>query len=289
MQFLYCADLEGGAPAAELRDAFWEFVTESDRRHLQTAICRAVHHLAHGRPDRLALFVERRAAADAVLASRPHAEPLAGALRRIDELESGWSAAFATLERLPKDGDDATVARNLEAALDAFFRSDRELAAARQRFFDALADLPALAGPMEGLAAAIRRLQRISDRLRMIEEPEKFPAQTDLSRIRESRLELSELRRRADALVDELLAHKERIDQALAEVVDHYAPERIDAVDRAILRLGCYELLHTDTPPKVAINEAVELAKRFGTSDSGRFVNGVLDRIARIAQTSRSD
>ena len=70
-------------------------------------------------------------------------------------------------------------------------------------------------------------------------------------------------------------------DAALAAVVENYAPERIDPVDRAILRLATHELLHTDTPAKVAINEAVELAKRFGTSDSARFVNGVLDCIAR--------
>jgi N utilization substance protein B len=64
-------------------------------------------------------------------------------------------------------------------------------------------------------------------------------------------------------------------------VVDHYAPERIDPVDRAVLRLATHEILNAGTPHKVAINEAIELAKRFGTSDSGRFVNGVLDRIAR--------
>ena len=81
-----------------------------------------------------------------------------------------------------------------------------------------------------------------------------------------------------------MLAHKEAINAALAEVVDNYAPERIDPVDRAILRLATHEILHAGTPVKVAINEAIELAKRFGTSDSGRFVNGVLDRIARGAE-----
>ena len=64
-------------------------------------------------------------------------------------------------------------------------------------------------------------------------------------------------------------------------MVDNYAPERIDPVDRAILRLAIHEILHGSAPPKVVINEAIELAKRFGTSDSKRFVNGVLDRVAR--------
>jgi N utilization substance protein B len=115
----------------------------------------------------------------------------------------------------------------------------------------------------------------------MVEEPEKFPEQTDLARIRDFKAEIRELRRRADELVDAVLAGKEAIDAALAEVVDHYEPGRIDPVDRAILRLATHEILHSGTPVKVAINEAIELAKRFGTSDSRRFVNGVLDRIAK--------
>ncbi|MDP6209406.1 MAG: transcription antitermination factor NusB, partial [Roseibacillus sp.] len=72
------------------------------------------------------------------------------------------------------------------------------------------------------------------------------------------------------------------IDRNLTEVVDNYSPERLDRVDRAILRLGTYELLFDDeVPPAVAINEAIELARAFGTTESPGFVNGVLDRVAR--------
>jgi N utilization substance protein B len=281
VQFLYCADLEGGADPSALRDPFWDFVTESDRRSLQLATFRTVHHLAQGREGRLAEFVERQAAASSLLAAWPEAESLKSALQRIAELESGWSATLAKLERLPKDDDDASVAENFSAALEEFFCNDRKLAAARCRFFETLEDFPKLRGPLEAISASIRRLQRVSDRLRMVEEPEKFPEQADLARIRDSKAEIRELRRRADELVDAVLAGKEAIDAALAEVVDHYEPERIDPVDRAILRLATHEILHARTPVKVAINEAIELAKRFGTSDSRRFVNGVLDRIAR--------
>lgn len=281
IQFLYCADLEGGADPAALRDPFWDFVTESDRRSLQIATFRTVHHLAQGREDRLAEFVSRHAAAMTLLAAWPEAETLKNSLRRIAELESAWSTALAKLERLPRDDDDASVAESFSEALDRFFCNDRDLAAARGRFLDETADFPKLRGPLEAVAASIRRLQRISDRLRMVEEPEKFPEQADLARLRDSKSEIRELRRRADELVDAVLAAKEGIDASLAEVVDHYAPERIDPVDRAVLRLATHEILNAGTPHKVAINEAIELAKRFGTSDSGRFVNGVLDRIAR--------
>jgi N utilization substance protein B len=283
VQFLYCADLEGGADPSALRDPFWEFVTESDRRSLQLATFRTVHHLAQGREGRLAEFVERQAAAETLLAAWPEAESLKNALRRIAELESGWSTALAKLERLPKDDDDASVAGKFSAALEVFFQNDRDLSAARQRFFEALEDFPKLRGPLESVGATIRRLQRVSDRLRMVEDPENFPEQSDLARIGESKVELRELRRRSDELVDAVLARKGVIDAALAGVVDHYAPERIDPVDRAILRLATHEILNDDAPVKVVINEAIELAKRFGTTDSSRFVNGVLDRIARDA------
>jgi transcription antitermination protein NusB len=286
VQFLYCSDLEGGADPSALREPFWEFVTESDRRRLQIATFRTVHHLALGRQGRLEEFVGRLPAAERHLAAWPEAEALKSELRRISELESGWSTAFAKLERLPKDDDDdASVARSFNAALEALFRIDRDLAASRRRFLADLEDFPSLRGPLEAVAASIRRLQRISDRLRMVEEPEKFPDQTDLARLRETRAEIQELRVQADQLVDAILAHKEAVDARLAAVVENFAPERIDPVDRAILRLGTHEILHAGVPPKVVINEAIELAKRFGTTDSGRFVNGILDKIAKTASS----
>ena len=281
IQFLYCADLEGGADPAALRDPFWDFITESDRRSLQVATFRTVHHLAHGRESRLAEFVERENAATTLLTAWPEAEPLKSGLRRIAELESSWSTALAKLERLPKDDDPESVAANFGPALEHLFRIDRDLWSARTRFLDGLEDFPALRGPMEAVAATIRRLQRISSRLRMVEEPEKFPDQADLASLRDSKNKILELRRRTDELVDQVLTNKPSIDQSLAAVVDNYSPERIDPVDRAILRLATQEILYGAIPPKVAINEAIELAKRFGTSDSKRFINGVLDRIAK--------
>jgi N utilization substance protein B len=283
VQFLYCADLEGGADPAALRGPFWDFVTESDRRSLQLATFRTVHHLAHGREGRLAEFVERQSLANTLLSAWPQAESLKIDLKRIAELESGWSTSFAKLERLPKDDDDASVAESFGDALQVLFKTDRDLAAARRRFLEGMEDFPALRGQMEAVAATIRRLQRISDRLRMVEEPEKFPEQGDLARLRDSKADILALQKKADALVDFILSKKEQIDATLAAVVENFAPERIDPVDRAILRLGTYEILHEAAPPKVVINEAIELAKRFGTTDSRRFVNGVLDKIAKQA------
>lgn len=69
------------------------------------------------------------------------------------------------------------------------------------------------------------------------------------------------------------------LDAIIAEHARGWRVERMPAVDRNVLRIGVYELVHTDTPPGAVIDEAVELAKRYSTGRSGAFVNGVLDAV----------
>jgi len=85
-------------------------------------------------------------------------------------------------------------------------------------------------------------------------------------------------------LYDGVLAHLADIDQRLAEAAENWRLARMAAVDRNVLRLGAFEILQTpDTPAEVAINEAIELARRYGSGESPAFVNGVLDRLRRGA------
>jgi N utilization substance protein B len=81
-------------------------------------------------------------------------------------------------------------------------------------------------------------------------------------------------------LVDGVAAHQAELDGLIKKYSEHWRLERMVAVDRNLLRLAVYELLyHPEIPPKVVINEAVELAKRYGPELSGAFVNGLLDQI----------
>ena len=114
IQFLYCSDLEGGADPAALREPFWEFLTDTDRRNLQIATFRTVHHLAHGREERLSDFVQRAQPALAHLTGLPKAEAIKDALNRLLALESSWSLAFLKLGKLPKTGEDSGVADERE-------------------------------------------------------------------------------------------------------------------------------------------------------------------------------
>lgn len=91
----------------------------------------------------------------------------------------------------------------------------------------------------------------------------------------------SDLAEYASSLVTGVVEHLEEIDERIAAVAQNWTLERMPIVDRNIIRLAAYEVLFCDEiPTGVAINEAVELAKAFGTDDSPKFVNGVLGRIA---------
>ena len=84
-------------------------------------------------------------------------------------------------------------------------------------------------------------------------------------------------------LYDGVVAQGADIDRRLGEAAANWRLVRMAAVDRNVLRLGGYELLYApETPPGVALDEAIELARRYGSADSPAFVNGVLDRLLRL-------
>jgi N utilization substance protein B len=95
------------------------------------------------------------------------------------------------------------------------------------------------------------------------------------------RLKQSELVQFARELVAGVRRNRAELDERLSKTAANWGLERMAATDRNVLRLGAYEILHTDTPGAVAINEAVELAKRFGSAQSAQFVNGILDRFLK--------
>jgi len=83
-------------------------------------------------------------------------------------------------------------------------------------------------------------------------------------------------------MLDELVPKIAEIDGLLAGYLQGYKVERLSRVDREVLRVAVYEMLYRDDiPPKVAVNEAIEVAKHFGTDESGKFVNGVLGKMVK--------
>lgn len=99
-----------------------------------------------------------------------------------------------------------------------------------------------------------------------------------------------EARAFAKRLIDGTQERLEDLNQAIQSVAQNWDVARMAVVDRNVLRLAAYELLHCDDiPPKVAINEAIELGKRYSTQNSGAFINGILDKIkSRYADSAKA-
>ncbi len=102
---------------------------------------------------------------------------------------------------------------------------------------------------------------------------------TDLADFVSMRGDPVEVKGLAADLVKGVLLHREALDREIEKVTENWTLSRMATIDRNVLRLAAYELIFTETPSPVVLNEAVELAKTFSTEHSGAFVNGILDRI----------
>lgn len=94
-------------------------------------------------------------------------------------------------------------------------------------------------------------------------------------------------RRFAEGIVRGVIEFREKLDARLEQYARNWSVSRMSAVDRTVLRMAAFEMLHRPDTPRVAvIDEAIELVKRFGDHESGRFVNGILDRLLREIRDS---
>ena len=91
-------------------------------------------------------------------------------------------------------------------------------------------------------------------------------------------------------IYDEVVSHQTEIDKSISATADNWRINRMLPVDRNLLRIGTYEMLHAaePVPPAVAIDEVIELARRFGSADSPSFVNGILDKIVKKSQAAKN-
>lgn len=97
-------------------------------------------------------------------------------------------------------------------------------------------------------------------------------------------LEANEQDRFMDELVEGVKNNQDAIDEAIRPHLKQWTLERLTKIDRVQLRLAVYELLYTDVPDKVAVNEAVNLSKEYGDDDSYKFINGVLSEVIKQKQ-----
>jgi len=109
-----------------------------------------------------------------------------------------------------------------------------------------------------------------------------YPYEDELDAFWENNPAKPAVRQYGDTLIRGVCERREELDGHISEALEHWTPERIGYVERAALRIALYEMLYAeDVPANVAINEAIELVKQYGTDESPRFVNGVLDRLRK--------
>lgn len=275
VQFLYFADLEAGPEASHMEDAFWEMTQEHSLRKLSQAKGKAILHVAQGRENRLLKLSKHSEPLLAQLKADNTSQKLITALNKVLTQESKMNAA---LDLLKTSQQNKHVDTSLAETSAHVMAANASLIRLRREFAEATQDFPQWKQALEPVTAAVTHLDRVSERLTAIDDPDSSVG--DFAHIRSSSAEITSFRQETQHLVQGILNHKKTIDEALTQVIDNYTPERITPVDRAILRLATYEIKHSDDIPKaVSINEAVEIAKRFSTSESSRFINGVLDKI----------
>jgi N utilization substance protein B len=134
------------------------------------------------------------------------------------------------------------------------------------------------------MSAMTRRSRAREVALQLLFQRDQNPsvARDAVERFAGDRLKSPELAAFCLGLYDGVVAHLDDIDRRLTAAAENWRLPRMAAVDRNVLRLGAYELLHApETPAAVAFDEAIELARRYGSADSPSFVNGVLDRLRR--------
>ena len=286
VQFLYCADIEEPIDKEMLYQTFWSIVLESDEKKLRKASAKALLHLNQGRSSRHVKLVERAPEASAFIKLDDKASKVSELLNKILKKENEWQAQCDSINRLLKSNQESAI-EELEASMDELYTTNHVLISFRKEWASLLLDFPTLKNQLEPVSAQITALDRVGQRILMVEEPESYPEQTDISHLRESAGKILEYRESVDTFVTGVIQNKEKIDTAIGNVVDNYNPERIDPVDRAAIRLAAYEILCSDTVPSpVAINEAIEIVKKFGSNESARFTNGILDAIIKNIEKS---
>lgn len=100
----------------------------------------------------------------------------------------------------------------------------------------------------------------------------------------ENRRDGAEVKKFAESIIDGVRSRREQIDREIETLSQHWKLSRMSRIDRNILRIAVFELTCCpEIPPKVSIDEAIEIAKKFGAGDSGAFINGILDQVSRRA------
>lgn len=277
VQFLYAADpAEAFVPAA-LESPALDLLTEPLRNKTSVARAKAALHLQQGRSS----FLEPYHELVSRLARLDLAEEDESALPSVRDLYNAETEIQELLDVLQRELNGNKNPERLESLLEQVRHLNQQSRAASARFHDTRTDLPALITLRKDAIKLTSDLPRYTERLEQVLDPSP-PELPELKKVRQAHAAVADLRQQVIDRLEGIIKHLPTLDERINGSLENYRPERVDRVDRAILRLAAYELLHCpDIPPAVVIDEAIELSRAFSTTESKRFINGILDHIRK--------
>lgn len=257
-------------------ELYWEIAMEKEVNHYREALARAVLHVCRSLAEISAPFVERgealltASAGDiALYALREDVERNVIAVKRA-------VAALGTLRSVLKDKRRVDTVE-LDATAHKAIRQAAVCAAMGDDMLVRLADHPELRAQTDGLGGALRRVLRVLKECARLENPLQLQedAKEYESLVHKAR-DIHELRPAAESLATEVMARREEWEAALTRLLRNYVPERLDTVDKSILYISLYEMLHRKLGTAIVISEAINLAHEYSGAKSAPFVHGIL-------------
>ncbi len=272
IQLLYSREAD---PVDRDEEKLWILIQEQSLTTWNRARLKLLLHLQQGRRALTAKFQKTTGDAVAAIDTAEPGGKLTRAISKLLQEEEKWCDKMENIPRLAKADIGAW-----QNDLTALLTRSQKLAASRTKIIPRLAGFPP--AQEEALTRIIERLNAFDLRARQIANPLSHPEQPELAHLRKTQSEMAEFRRSVTDFADQITSQNKTSDPLLEKHARNFSLKRFSKVDLAILRLATWELTQkNDLTPAIIINEAVEIAKRFGTSDSASFINGLLDQIAR--------
>lgn len=269
------SSLSKTTPPEEAGDP-WPLILAQPEGKITRLRARAILHLQQSRPSRAKPFLTSRVNTLPLLATFIEERSAQKAYRELYDAEEALPVLLDLLRRQLKSEKEPEAINETLQKIREQNRLALENLNALGASIGAFAHCP---DPLKPLAKAIPPLRETAETLKALlsdNPPELRELQTLHNAIAERNL----LRKSAEALQQLVLSHLPETDKLIAAQLQNFSPERLGQVDRNVMRMAATELRYCpDIPPAVSINEAIEIVRRFGDTESASFVNGILDKL----------
>ncbi len=257
------------------REEIWDLIHDRANKSYDRARVKVLTHLQQGRGATTARLHKALYTASSTIEAVAPSEAVVKKFSLMYESEVKWVEKLESLSALTKN--DMGNWRGILA--DLLFET-KNLRKTRNELSEFVAFFPPQ--QRDHILSNFTKLHDFDDRVEKVSFPAKFPDQRDLEHLHEALAEMGLLKSQVEDLTAKVTENIADLDLLIEATADNYDLKRLSKVDLAILRLATYELKMDEAiPAAVAIDEAIELAKAFSGQEAARFVNGILDTIAK--------